>query len=109
MHDGGSGPAICDRDANEQIVRAALGVFGRYVEVAIVVEDAGIRKLELWGFVSAKPVLVDESRVGELGVRVLVERFGVRVRRGRVEVVVALFDVFAAGPLGIGETENPLL
>src|SRR6185295_13829885 len=58
---------------------------------------------------AAAPVLVDEPRVREWLLRVLVEGFQVRVRRRRVQVVVALLDVLAVVALAVGQPEQALL
>src|SRR5206468_4215344 len=53
--------------------------------------------------------LLDQRRIRERRLRILVERLQVRVRRGRVEEVVALLDVLAVIALGTSEAEQPLL
>src|SRR5262249_10628547 len=54
-------------------------------------------------------VLLDEARVRELRLRVLVQRLHVRVRRRRVEVDEALLHVLTVIAFGAGEAEPPLL
>ena len=101
--------AVLDRDAHEQVVRARLRVFHEDVEVAVVVEDAGVEELPLGLGPPAPRVLLDEPCVGVLPLRVLVEGPQVGMGRRRVEVEVALLDVLAVVPLGPREAEEPLL
>src|SRR5215831_14895755 len=54
-------------------------------------------------------VLLDEARVRELRLRVLVQRLHVRVRRRRVEVEEALLHVLTVIAFRAGEAEQPLL
>jgi hypothetical protein len=103
------GAAVGDRDADEDVVRRGLGVLGRQVEVAAVVEDAGLDQLEL-GLVAAPPAVpFQQPGVGELTLRVLVERLEVRMGRGGVEVPVALLDVLGVVPLRVGQDGEALL
>ena len=57
----------------------------------------------------AAPVLVEQPLVGELALRVLVQRLHVGVRGRGVEVVVALLDVLAVVALRARQAEEPLL
>ena len=41
------GPAVVDRDPHQDVVGRGLGVLDEDVEVAVVVEDAGVEQLEL--------------------------------------------------------------
>src|SRR5262245_33010842 len=101
--------SIGDRDANQQVVGGRLRVFDDDVEVAVLVEDSGVDKLEL-GFTPAAPlILVDQPPVGELGLRILVETLHVGVGRRRVEIEVIVLDVLAVVSLWAGQSEEPLL
>ena len=101
--------AVRDRDAEQDVLGRGLRVLGEDVEVAPLVEDAGVGQLELGVGLAAAPALLDEPRVRELGLRVLVERLQVRGGRGGVEVVVELLDVLAVVALGAGQAEQALL
>ena len=72
-----------------------LGVLDDDVEVAVLVEDAGVEQLELGALAAAAAVLLDQPAVGKLGLRILVEELHVGVRRRVVEVEVVLLDVLA--------------
>ncbi len=105
----GVGAAVRDRDTNEDIVDRGLGVFRGHVEVEALVEDAGVSQLELRLRPAAAAVLLDQTGIGELGLRVLVQPAHVGMRRRRVEVEVALLDVLAVVAFRPGQTEEPLL
>ena len=100
---------VVDGHADQDVVRARLRVLHQHVEVAIVVEDAGVEELELGLLAPAPRVLLDEACVRVLVLRVLVERPHVGVSRRGVEVEVVLLDVLAVVALGPGEAEEPLL
>ena len=88
---------------------AGLGVLDEDVEVAVVVEDAGVEQLELRLVLAAAAVLLDQPGVGKLALRILVEHLQVGVRRRGVEVVVELLDVLAVVALAVGQAEEALL
>ena len=89
------GTAIVRGDAEDERLLVLLGDLDLDVEVAVVVEDAGVDQLELGIAQSAAAVLLDELRVRILALRILVEHALVGVRRERVDVEVALLDVLA--------------
>ena len=88
---------------------AGLGVLDEDVEVAVVVEDAGVEQLELRLVLAAAAVLLDQPGVGKLALRILVEHLQVGVRRRGVEVVVELLHVLAVVALAVGQAEQALL
>jgi hypothetical protein len=104
---GGIGPPVGDGDERDQVLGGLLRVLDEDVEVALVVEDAGVEELVLE--LVARAVRVNERVVGVGGLRVLVEPLEVGVARRRVEVEVVLLHVLAVVPLGVGEAEQPLL
>src|SRR6185436_18186542 len=77
------------------------------VEVALVVEDAGVDQLVL-GIALAATVL-DQALIREGALRVLVQGPAVGMGRGGVEEVVQLLDVLAVVALGARQAEEPLL
>ena len=102
-------PSVDDLDADEQILHVGLGVLHGHVEAAVAVEDPGVGELELRGVLAAPPVLLDESGVGELRLRIPVEGAGVGMGRGGVEVEPGFLDVLAVIAFGVGEAEEPFL
>ncbi len=74
MQRGGVRPAICDREADKDVVGRILGVFGQDIEVAAVVEDAGIDEFEFRIEARATAVLLDQPGVGEFGLGIFVKR-----------------------------------
>ena len=72
-----SSPApVVHGDADEKIVGVGLGILDADVEVAAIVEDAGIGELELGLGAPASAVFLHEPSVGILRLRVLVEEGG---------------------------------
>ncbi len=109
LNGGGLGTVIVHRDADQDVARRGLGVLGVHVEVALVIEDAGVLKLVLRILAAAFRVLVPDLVVGERLVGVTIQRLQVRRGRRRVEVPVAFLDVLAVVALGTGEAEETLL
>lgn len=64
------------------------------VPVAILVKEVSIHQFKLANLPAPVLVLFLQLLVWEFGLRVLVEIFHVRMCRGRVEVIIDLFDVF---------------
>jgi hypothetical protein len=106
---GGVRAAVVGRDLQEQVVRPGLGVLDKDVEVATIVEDAGVEQFVLRPAPAATVVLLDQVRVRELPLRILVEHLQEGVRRRGVEVVVQLLDVLAVVALGVGQAEEAFL
>src|SRR5882724_4507939 len=102
---------IVNVDAHEHVLWSSLGVFNKHVEVAVVVENAGVEQLELRlaGVAFAPPVLLHKLRVRKFPLRILVEHLQVRVRGRGVEVVVKFLCIFAVIALTVREAENTLL
>ena len=96
-------------DADEKIVGVGLGILDADVEVAAIVEDAGIGELELGLGAPASAVFLHEPSVGILRLRILVERAHVGVCGRGVEIEVAFLDVLAVIALVAGQAEEPLL
>lgn len=103
------GAPVVRGDLDQHVLGAVFGVFDEDVEVAVLVEDAGVEQLVLEFAAAAGPVGVDEVGVGELALRVLVQVLHVRVGGCAVEVEVVLLDVLAVVALGVGQAEHPFL
>src|SRR5207245_1430335 len=71
---------VCNGDPNQHIVWRSLGVFREDIEVAPVVEDAGVRQLELAIQLVAASVFCNQSIVGKLRLGVFVKTLHVGVR-----------------------------
>ena len=95
-------------DADEDVVRARLGVLHEHVKIPVIVEDAGIEQLVLELFPRALPVRFDQIPVRILPLRILVEILHIRVGGRAVEVKVVLLDVLAMVRLTVGEAEQAL-
>ena len=86
-----------------------LGVLHEDVEVAVVIEDAGVEELILHLVPGAPAVRLHQVGVGKGRLRVLVEVLHVRVGRRAVEVEVVLLHILAVVALAVGQPEEPLL
>jgi hypothetical protein len=96
-------------DAYEQLLDAFLRELHVDVEVAVVVEDAGVDQLVL-GLRPASPRAgLDQVRIGEGRLRIAVQIPHPRVRGSAVEVVVVLLDVLAVIAFGVRQAEQSLL
>jgi len=96
-------------DPDQDVVRSGLRILDEHIEVTVAVEDSGVEQLVFGLALGTPAVLGQELRVGERGLRVLVERFQIRRGGCGVEVVVELLDVLAVVSLGVGEPVDPLL
>ncbi len=106
MKVGGFRPAVVHRDANEDVRRRLLRVFRNNIEIAVLVEGAGVDQFELRIEIAAASVLLDELRIGKRALRIFIERLQVGMRGRRVQVVVALLDVLAVIPFAVGQAEQ---
>ncbi len=104
-----SGPRLNARDPDQDVVGRRLRVFDEDVEVAVIVEDAGVEQLVLGVRARAPLVLGHEIRVRKRPLRILVQVFHVRVAGKVVEVEVVFLDVLAVIALVAGQPEHPLL
>src|SRR5437667_1826821 len=102
-------PAVADGDKHQNVVRRGLGVFDEDVEIAVVVENAGVEQFELRLVFATTPVLLDQPSIGEFPLRILVEQLQVGVRWRGVEVIVELLHVLAVIAFGVGKSEQALL
>ena len=103
-------PAIGDRDADQHIVRRRLGVLGRARRSSGSSSNTPVSASSNSGSPLPRRRFSSTSRAyGILGLRILVERLHVRMRRRRIEVVVALLHVLAVVALRAGQAEQPLL
>src|SRR5215475_8759918 len=103
------GRPVGDRETNEQVVDASFRVLHDDVEVTVAVEDAGVEQLVLRPVPIPTRRLLVQTPIGVRALRVLVEVLHVRVRRGVVEVEVALLHVLAVIALDAGDAEEAFL
>jgi hypothetical protein len=109
MENGCPGPPVLRRDSNENIFRSGLRVFDKYVEVAVLVEDAGIYELVLRLTPGALPIGLNQIAVGKRSMRIFIETLHVRVGRSAVEIEIILLDIFAMVALAVREAKQALL
>ena len=85
--------AIRDGDPDVNIVWRLLRVLGEDVEIAALLKNARVDDL-IFGKIQIPPTIhADQLIVGKGCLRVLVERFQVRVGRRRIEIEITLLDV----------------
>ena len=97
-------------DPHADVFRPGLGIFDEHIEVAIIVEHTRVQQLELRHLATGpRAVLLDQSAIRKLRLRILVQILHVRVRRRRVEIVVELLHVLAVVSFLTGEAEQALL
>ena len=102
-------PPIADADLDQDVGRPLLGIFDDDVEVAIVLEDAGIEQLVLHVLAATPTVRGDQVVVGVGLLRILVEELHVRMGGRAIEVEVVLLHVLAVIALAVGQAEHALL
>ena len=100
---------VGDGDPHQDVVGIGLGVVDRHVEVASVIENAGVLDLVFRLMGVALGVLLHQLVVGEGGVRILVEHPHQGVAGRAVEIPPQLLDVLAVVAFGVGQPEHPLL
>ncbi len=101
--------AIGRGDANENIVGRLLRVLDEDIEVAVVIEYAGIGQLKFRVELAAAAIFFHEPGVRVCGLGIFVKRFQIRRRRRGVEVVVALLHILAVVAFAVGQSEQPFL
>src|SRR5271163_1580354 len=102
MQERGLGASIADADFNQQIVGRRLRVFNKNIEIAIVVENAGVQQLVFLFIARALAIGLDEVVVRIGALRVLVEILHVGVCGSAVEVEVVLLYVLAMITFAVG-------
>ena len=85
--------AVADGDLNQQIFRRFFRIFDEHVEIAVLVEHAGVEQFVLEFIAPAAAAGVDKVGVRERRLRILVQVFHVRVGRRAVEIEIVFLDV----------------
>ena len=88
MQGGGFRPAIAGGDAHEQIVGIDAGIFDKNIEIAVIVEYAGIDELIFRLQLPAAPIFLPQLRIRKGALRIFVERFQVGMRGQGIQVIV---------------------
>ncbi len=87
---------------------AALAILHEDIKVAVFGEHAGVEQLEFGVAAAAPPILLQQARVGKLGLRILVQALHVGVRGRVVEIEIIFLDVFPVVALFAGQPEETL-
>jgi len=107
--DGGNfRAAIRDIDADQNIFRCDLGILDDDIEIAALLEDAGVYQLEFPIESVASAVFFQELFVGIRGMRIFIEILHVGVRRSVIQVEVILLHILTMIAFVGGETEHAL-
>ena len=102
--------AVMDRHPHQQIVRPRLGVLDLDIEVAVIIEKAGIDQLEFHRRrTTATCIFIDQPLIGKRRLRQLVEHPRISIARDGIKIIIELLDVLAMAALAIGKTIQPLL
>src|SRR5215472_6827167 len=104
----GLGPAIENRDSNQDVFRSLLGVFHQHIEIAILFKDASIDQLVLKFVPRSFPVGFYQVVVWERSLRIFVEIFHVGVRWCAVQIEVVLLNIFAVITFAVCQAEEAL-
>ena len=72
---------VAGRNLYQNVLGRLFGVLDEHIEVAVVVEDAGVEQLVFEFVATASSVGVHQISVGKSRLRVLVEKLHVRVGR----------------------------
>ena len=97
------------RNANQDVFTRGFRVLNKDVEVAAIVEDAGIHQLKLGIEPRAPTALINQLLIREFLLRILVQRLHVGMRRRVVQVEVAVLYVLSMIAFGTAQPEEPLL
>ena len=103
------GPVVRGHDRHVEVGGRGLGIGHVDGPVAPLVEDAGVHELELEIPETAARVLLDETLVGELRLRVVVAPLEQGVARQPLQIPPVLLGVLAVVALGPREPEHALL
>src|SRR5580700_665326 len=109
MQGRGFRTAVRDRDLNQNIFDIAFRVLDENIEVPVFVKYSGVEQFVLRFALAPAAIFSDELRVGEGGLRVLVQVLHVRVGGSAVEIEVIFLHIFAMIAFGAAEAEEPLL
>ncbi len=101
--------AVFDGNAHHDIVGRVLRILDNDIEIAVVVEHAGIEDFIFRLISAAPPVFLDQLLVGVRVMRILVQHLHVRMSRRAVEIEVQLLYVLAVIALLIRQSKEPLL
>src|SRR5215472_2909385 len=102
------GPAIENRDSNQDVFRSLFGVFHQHIEIAIIFKGASIDQLVLKFAPRSFPVDFYQVLVWERSLRIFVEIFHVGVGWCAVQIKVVLLNIFAVITFAVREAEEAL-
>src|SRR5271157_5484904 len=101
--------AITHADLDKDVFRRLLGIFHEDVEVAVLVEDAGIQQFVLHVVSAASLVVFLEIFVGICRLRILVQVLHVGMRWRAVEVKIVFLNILAVVGLAVRQAVHAFL
>ena len=101
--------AVESLDADGDVFGRDLGVFDHDVEIAVIVEDARIKQLQLRSRAEPLFVFLDETGIGVLSLRVLVQEPHVGVCWRVIKIEVVFLDILAVVALVGCQTKQAFL
>jgi hypothetical protein len=101
--------AVVDGNLDQDVLGGLFGILHEHVEVAILVEHAGINQFIFQLVPSPATAGLDKVSVRKCRLWILVEILHVRVGRSAVEVEVVLLDILSVIALAVGQPEQALL
>ena len=99
--------AIEGLNPDADVFFGCLRILDDHIEVAVVVENAGVEKLELRPATRSPPVLLHKPSVRKFPLRILVQHLHVAVCGRAVQVEVILFDILAMIAFAAVQAEEP--
>src|SRR5579862_3706533 len=102
-------PAIAQADLDKNVLRGLLSVLHENIEVAIAVEDSGVKQLIFHVAAGAQIAGGDQVIVREGVLGIFVQVLHVRMSGRAIEVEVILFDILAVVALTVRKPKQALL
>src|SRR5215472_13610921 len=100
---------IVHGNTDQQVLRPIFRVLDKYVKVAVLIEDSGIKKFIFEILPGAALVGFNQIQIREFALRILVEVLHVGVSGSAVNIEVVLLHVFAMIAFAVGKPEETLL
>src|SRR6516225_560394 len=103
------GPPVAYADLYQQIRRCGLRILHEDIEIPVFIEYAGVEQFVFGIRLTASSVRIYQIQVRICILRILIEVFRVRMRRGAIQVEIIFLDVLTVIGLAVGQPERPLL
>jgi hypothetical protein len=108
MKTGRFRPTVASCYPDQGIFGGVFCILDEHIEVAVIVEDTGVKQLVLHLFTRPALVRLHQVLIGILLVGIFIEELHVGVGGGRVEVEVVFLHILAVIPLAVGDPKQAL-